>query len=323
MPRPFLSCSLLLILGFVQVTQAQEPSSKPEVPTPKVIQTPAPLPKNSSVREPSEKPTPPPETVADLSALAASIAAHTLAADCKPESCTVLVTDFTFPDGNTSAYGMRLADALSHELTSKEYNLRVIDRSLLQNFLAKERVPAEPDHRSVINWISDALDAKYLVFGKTERVDNGLVRLSSQLVDTDRKDWRVYTAIVILGPLRSGESLEPIDPFGPLPEITTSFSGQTIERVGVNGTTMPSCTYIPNPPYSDGARKLKLSGTVTAEAVVNSEGTLEDIRIVRGMPGGLNETVIATMRTWRCHPALKDGKPVPVIVPFTTTFRLY
>ncbi len=290
---------------------------------PKVIQAPIPLSKNSSPREPSEKPAPLPETVADLPALAVSIAAHTVAADCKPKSCTVLVTDFVFPDGNTSVYGMRLADTLSGELTNKEYKLRVIDRSLLRKFLAKERVPAEPDHRAVIHWISDALDARFVVFGTTERVDDGIVRLSSQLVDTDSKEWRVYTALVNLGPLDSGESLEPVDPFGPLPEITTSFSGGTVERAGVNGTTIPSCTYAPIPPYSDGARKLKLIGTVTAQAVINSEGKLENLRIVRGMPGGLNETTIATLRTWRCHPALKDGKPVPVLVPLTTTFQLY
>lgn len=231
-PGPFLSCGLLLTLGFFQVTQAQEPSGKPEAPTPKVIQAPIPPPKNSPAREPSEKPAAFPETVADLPALAASIAAHTITADCKPKNCTVLVTDFIFPDGNTSAYGMRLADTLSRELTSKEYKLRVIDRSLLQNFLAKERVPADPDHRAVINWISDALDARFVVFGTTERVENGFLHLSSQLVDTDSKDWRVYTALVNLYPLNSGESLEPVDPFEPLPEITTSFSGETVERAG-------------------------------------------------------------------------------------------
>jgi len=323
MPGPFLNFGLLLTLGFLQVTPAQEPSGKPEAPTPKVIQVPIPLPKNSSAREPSEKTAPLPETVADLPALAASIAAHTVAADCKPKSCTVLVTDFIFPDGNTSVYGMRLADTLSRELTSKGYKLRVIDRSLLQNFLAKERVPAEPDHRAVIHWISDALDAKFVVFGTTERVDNGFVRLSSQLVDTDSKEWRVYTALVNLGPLNSGESLEPVDPFGPLPEITTSFSGETVEREGVNGTTIPSCTYAPVPPYSEGAGKLKIIGTVTVEAIINSQGKLENIRIVRGLPGGLNETTIAAMRSWRCGPALKNGKPVPVLVPITITFRLY
>src|SRR5258708_2825947 len=116
MSGPFLSCGLLLTLGFLQATQAQEPSGKPEAPTPKVIQVPIPLPRNSSVREPSEKPAPVPETVADMPALAASIAAHTVAADCKPKRCTVLVTDFKFSDGNTSVYGIRLADTLSREL---------------------------------------------------------------------------------------------------------------------------------------------------------------------------------------------------------------
>lgn len=312
-----------MILGFLQFAVAQEPSGKPEAPAPKTIQAPIPLPKYSSERAPSEKPAPKPDTVADLPALVASIAARALATGCKPKTCTILVTNFIFPDGNTSAYGMELADTVSRELATREYKLRVIDRSLLQSFLAKERVPAEPDYRAVIHWISEELDARFVVFGKMERLENGFVRLSSQLVDTDSKEWRINSATVYLVPVTSGASLEPVDPFGALPEIRTSLSGETVERAGDNGTAIPTCTYMPNPPYSDGARKLKLSGTVTAEAVINSEGKLESIRIVRGMPGGLNETTIAAMRTWRCHPVLKDGKPVPVLVPFTTTFRLY
>lgn len=323
MSGPFLSSGLLLTFGFLLVSQAQGPSGKPEAPTPKTTQAPIRLPKYSSARAASKKPAPEPETVADLPTLATSIATYISVAGCQPKTCAVLVTNFTLPDGNTSVYGMWLADTLSRELTSKEYKLRVIDRSLLKNFLAKERVHAQPDHREVINWISDALDAKFVVFGTTESADNGFVRLSSQLVDTDSKEWRVYSALVNLGPLNLGESLEPVDPFGPLPEITTSFSGETVERAGVNGTTIPNCTYMPNPPYSDGALKLKLSGTVTAEAVINLEGKLENIRIVRGMPVGLNETTIATMRTWRCHPALRDGKPVPVLTSFTVTYRLH
>jgi TonB family protein len=320
---PFLRSGLLLTLGFLQATNAQEPSSKPDAPAPKVTQTPYPLPKRSPVQEPAEQPAPLPEIVEDLPALAASIAARTLAADCTPKNCAVLVADFLLPDGNTSVYGMRLADTLAHQLISKEYNLHVIDRNRMHNFLAKERVLAEPDHRAATHWICDEFDARFVVFGRTERVENGVVRLSSQLVDTESKEWGIYSAIVNLDPLKSGESLEPIDPFGQGPEITNSLNGQPIEHAGVNGVTMPKCTHMPNPPYSDGARRLKLSGIVTAEAVINSEGRLENIRIIRGMPGGLNETVIATLRTWQCDPALKDGKPVPVIVPFTTTFQLY
>jgi protein TonB len=323
MSGPFVSCGLLVILGSLQFTSAQEPSGKPEAPAPKAIQAPIPLSKNSSAGAAWEKLARGPETVADLPALATSMAAYIYVAGCHPKTCSVLVTDFTLQDGNTSAYGMRLADALSRELTSEEYKLRVIDRSLLQAFLAKERVPAQPDHRGAVSWISDALDARFMVFGTTEKFDNGLVSLSSQLIDTASKDWSVYNAILNLRTLNSEETLEPVESFAPLPVITTSSSGETLERAGVNGTTIPSCTYMPNPIYSDGARKLKLNGSVTAEAVINSQGNLENIRIVRGLPGGLNESTITTMRSWRCHPALKDGKPVPVLIAFTVIFRLY
>jgi hypothetical protein len=56
---------------------------------------------------------------------------------------------------------------------------------------------------------------------------------------------------------------------------------------------------------------------------MSSQGELENIHIVRGLPGGLNETTIATMRTWRSHPGVKDNKPVPALVPFTINLRLY
>ena len=84
---------------------------------------------------------------------------------------------------------------------------------------------------------------------------------------------------------------------------------------------MPSCTYRPNPPFSEEARKLQLGGKVDVEAVINSQGGLENFRIVHGLLGGLNETTIATMRSWRSHPALKDGKPDPVLVQSTVDFR--
>jgi TonB family protein len=80
---------------------------------------------------------------------------------------------------------------------------------------------------------------------------------------------------------------------------------------------------MPNPSYSERARKYKANGPLEAEAIVNSDGKLESIRIVRGLPFGLNENTIAAMRTWRCNPAHKDGKPVPTLVQFEVNFRLY
>jgi hypothetical protein len=144
MLQPFLGGVLLLTLGFLQFSQAQETSSKPEAPTPKKIAAPIPLPHNWSAHAPSEKPITEPETVADLSAFATSAAAYTSAAGCHAKSCTILVTNFTLPDGNTSAHGMELADQLSSTLAGKEYQLKVIDRALLQSFLARIASPTGP-----------------------------------------------------------------------------------------------------------------------------------------------------------------------------------
>ncbi len=148
MQTRFLSCALLLALGSLQFTSAQESSGKPDAPTPKKIEAPIPLRNNSSSRAQPEKPSKEPETVADLQVLAALIATHASGADCRPKSCSILVMNFTLPDGNTSAFGIQLADELSTELASKEYNLEVIDRTLLQGFLAKDRIPSQSIKRT-------------------------------------------------------------------------------------------------------------------------------------------------------------------------------
>lgn len=139
--------------------------------------------------------------------------------------------------------------------------------------------------------------------------------LSATLRDSADKDWRGDTALVNLPAPKSPTDLAPSEPFPDLAPINTTASGETVV---LHGAPSPACFYVPNPPYSDEARKLKVNGYIIAEAVINSEGRLENLRISRGLPGGLNETTLATMRTWRCHPAQLDGKTFPT----NSTLRL-
>ena len=95
-------------------------------------------------------------------------------------------------------------------------------------------------------------------------------------------------------------------------------------RAGVNGVGLPSCFYMPNPPYSEEARKAKYSGTVLVEAIVSLDGKLTNLRVLKSPGLGLDDNTIQTLRTWRCKPAIgPNGRPVPVIVPFEVNFRLY
>jgi periplasmic protein TonB len=101
-------------------------------------------------------------------------------------------------------------------------------------------------------------------------------------------------------------------------------TGGGVFRAGVNGVGLPTCFYMPNPPYSDEARKAKYSGVVMVEAVITVDGRVTNPRVIKSPGLGLDESTTNTMRTWRCKPVTgPNGKPVPVLVPFEVTFRLY
>ena len=79
--------------------------------------------------------------------------------------------------------------------------------------------------------------------------------------------------------------------------------------IGVQGLTRPSCYYMPSPPYTEEARSAKSSGVVNVQGIIGSDGLVKAVRVVKGAPYSLNESVLKTVRTWKCTPAMLDGKP--------------
>jgi TonB family protein len=74
--------------------------------------------------------------------------------------------------------------------------------------------------------------------------------------------------------------------------------------------------------YSDEARRANIEGEVVLEIVVRSDGSVGDVKILRGLRGGLNERAIAAVRQWRFSPARMKGTPVDVVVEVGVEFRL-
>jgi protein TonB len=62
--------------------------------------------------------------------------------------------------------------------------------------------------------------------------------------------------------------------------------------------------------YTEEARKNKIQGTVTARVLVGADGTVKDVRIMRGLPDGLDEEAIRAAYQMRFRPAMKGGQPV-------------
>jgi len=269
---------------------------------------------------PQSKSSSEPDATSNVRSLAAEFLKYPAVASCSKEDCTILVTNFILPDGDTSPYGMQLADELSKDLASQ--NHKVVDPVLLKAFLAKDRVPAKSVNAGLVHSIASALKARFVVLGTTKRTNDDVVQLSTRLYDVADKYGNGYNAMVNLLAPKSSVDLSPSEPITSLPPITSTVSGESIYQSGVDGVSMPKCTYMPNP-SSEEVSKFQLSGTIFVDAVVNSEGNIENVRIIRGLPDGLNDKTIATMKTWRCNPALKDGKPVPTRVWFEVHFEFH
>jgi protein TonB len=74
--------------------------------------------------------------------------------------------------------------------------------------------------------------------------------------------------------------------------------------------------------YTEEARQRNLEGQVVLEIVVRRDGSVSDVKLVSGLPAGLNERAVAAVRQWRFAPATRLGKPVDVIVEVEVEFKL-
>ncbi len=84
--------------------------------------------------------------------------------------------------------------------------------------------------------------------------------------------------------------------------------------------TAPVATQKVDPAYPLELMRRNVHGTVTLYAVIRNDGSVTDVRILRGVDDRLDEYARAALAHWRFHPATKNGNPVDleavVIIPF-------
>lgn len=99
-------------------------------------------------------------------------------------------------------------------------------------------------------------------------------------------------------------------------------AGGGVYSVGGN-VLAPIPIYKPEPPYSEEARKAKYQGTVVLWIVVDAQGNVSDVRVVKPLGLGLDEKAVETVRTWKFKAAMRNNIPVPVRVLVEVSFRLF
>jgi protein TonB len=74
--------------------------------------------------------------------------------------------------------------------------------------------------------------------------------------------------------------------------------------------------------YTDDARQRNVTGAVVLEIVIKADGTVGDVKILRGLGSGLDERAVGAVRNWSFTPARRRGSPVDVIVEVEVEFSL-
>ena len=89
-----------------------------------------------------------------------------------------------------------------------------------------------------------------------------------------------------------------------------------------NGVTAPTLAYKVEPEYSEEARAARYQGTVVVAVTVDTDGTAQDMKVVRGLGLGLDDKALQAISQWKFKPGAKDGQPVPVMATIEVNFRL-
>jgi TonB family protein len=114
-----------------------------------------------------------------------------------------------------------------------------------------------------------------------------------------------------------------------MPNIT-SFSGSWLmwyadredRQPGLAPIAAPVAHHKVDPKYIASAISDRIEGNVILGCVIDKEGHIEGVELIRGLDSRLNQSAMAAMSKWEFFPATRNGEPVDVDVLVEIPFHL-
>jgi len=265
-----------------------------------------------------------------LQDLASRVLKHSDAAGCK-RTCSILVADFTGESGSTSEIGMALADELSSQLAAQAHGIQIVNRHALRQYLERERIASKLlEDDNAARWLATENGATAVLIGYL-KIGLTQANLHVQLLDardlakrTRDMPGKSFVEEEVFRDVSNFGSFESAEPFGEPAALKNSDDAVDMSRGGSRKiTSVPHCTYQPEPSYTNAARTVKFRGNIVLRVIIGKDGLIADSQILKGAPFGLNKQALETVRTWRCQPAEIDGQVVAALVPIEVSFRIY
>jgi protein TonB len=88
------------------------------------------------------------------------------------------------------------------------------------------------------------------------------------------------------------------------------------------GMTKPEPIRQVQPRYTENARRAGVQGAVILEAVIDEQGNVTNVRVLRGLPMGLDREAMSAVQQWKFRPAMMANKPVKVYFNLTVNFTI-
>ncbi len=115
------------------------------------------------------------------------------------------------------------------------------------------------------------------------------------------------------GPSTVEPLVQPADP-----QTVTAI---TAHRVGGDVKAPVVVTRV-DPVYSEAYRRARISGIVILEALIDAQGEVKDVRVLKSLGPDLDTAAADALRQWKFQPGTLNGEPVPVIFNLTMNFKL-
>ena len=119
----------------------------------------------------------------------------------------------------------------------------------------------------------------------------------------------------VIGGIVGGFTMEippPPPPAPPAPRGPIRIGGEIQQ---------PALVYRVEPVYPAFAVAAHIEGMVILEAIVNEEGRVEDLKVLRSIRV-LDQAALAAVRQWRYSPVLLNGRPEKFILTVVVSFKL-
>lgn len=130
-------------------------------------------------------------------------------------------------------------------------------------------------------------------------------------------------------PIRLEEEIEPelempdTDLIFDIPAGPPPTAAEPTGPIYVGGDVQaPVKVNAPQPQYTEIARKARIQGVVIVQAIIDKEGNVQNVKVLKGLPMGLDQAAVEAIKSWKFKPATLNGKPVTVYYNLTVNFTL-